>query len=488
MTRFARIFFLFGFILTALAPAAAGAQSAARLDSLEVAIWPEYDRPQALVIYMARASAGTELPVTFELPIPADIGEPHAVAAWYPDGRLDDTVDWTRAVNGEWATITAETDAIGLWIEYYAPLQTNDPATSLTFNWPGSVSIASFSYEVMHPLGASAVQVTPPGETSLDEDGMRYTRSQLGALNSGETLSVEVSYDKPSRPPLLAAAPYPSNPSLASLEVGLWPEYDQPRTLVILQAALDAAIPLPARVALPIPPGAGDPFAVAQLDENNELFVAPYEREIIGDWAWVVVETDSSVFQVEYYAPLTRQAAERTFTYYWPGGVEVAQLGYRIQHPVGAEGVLVLPPGSTSLEDDGLFYTSANLGPRAIPEGALVSFSYSKQNDVLTVDSPPPSIDRPETTTGGTPDLTAQLPLLLGLFGGTLVVVGVLLFVRFKREETSAPRRRRRSRSEAKTATGGREIEASPVFCHVCGTQAGPSDRFCRRCGAELRT
>jgi hypothetical protein len=488
MKRFVCTIFLLVFMLSALAPLTARAQTAARLESLEVALWPEYDRPEMLVIYLARATAGIELPLTFELPIPASIGEPHAVAAWYPDGRLDDQVSWTRQVNGEWATITAEVETTGLWIEFYAPLETDGPATNFTFTWPGTVSVDSFSYEVLHPAGVNEVQVDPPGEAKRDDDGMLYTRSQLGALNAGDPLTIEISYEQPSRPPLQPAAPYPSNPALAVLEIGLWPEYDQPQTLVILKANLDPSVLLPAKVALPIPTSAGDPFAVAQQDENNALFVAPYERELIGDWAWIVVETDSSAFQVEYYVPLTRLNQARSFTYFWPGGVDVKQLSYEVQQPVGAEGMQILPPGTTTLEDDNLFYTRTNLGPRAVDELALISFSYSKQDDVLTVDSPAPSLDRPTTTTGSTPDLTAQLPLLLALFGGALVLAGVVLFFRFRRDEEPKPRRRKRSTRASKAAASGREIEASHIFCHVCGAQAGASDRYCRRCGAELRT
>jgi hypothetical protein len=488
MTRFARSLFLIIFLLTALAPAAAAAQPATRLESLEVALWPEYDRPQVLVIYLARASAGLKAPLTFELPIPAAVGEPHAVAAWYPDGQLDDQIEWSRTVDGVWATISAEVETTGLWIEYYAPFEVDGTRTSFPYQWPGGVDITSFSYEVMHPVGSQDVNVEPTGETELDDDGMRYTRSQLGAAGVDRALSIEVSYDQPSRPKLEPAAPYPSNPGLDNLEIRLWPEYDEPEALVVMQAAVDSALTLPARVALPVPSAVGDPYAVAQQDAEGQLFVVPYERELIGDWAWIVVETELPIFQVEYYLPLTRQGRERSFTFYWPGGVEVGQLSYEVQHPVGAEAVRVLPPGGTALDDDGLFYTRANLGPREVGEGALISFDYSKADDVLTVESPPPSIDRPETTTGGTPDLTAQLPLVLAIFGAVLVLAGILLYLRFRSEDQPAPRRRRRTKRGTQAASGQREIEASPVYCHVCGAQADASDRFCRRCGTELRS
>jgi hypothetical protein len=140
------------------------------------------------------------------------------------------------------------------------------------------------------------------------------------------------------------------------------------------------------------------------------------------------------------------------------------------------------------VEQDGFTYTSASLGPRDPGDSALISFEYSKSSDTLTVDSPQPSIDRPDTTTGSTPILpTELLPWILGIFGGLLVLTGVFLFLRARREER-APRKRVRSRStKASSARAPSQEDVSPVFCHVCGTQSGASDVYCRRCGAELR-
>ncbi len=475
-------------LLAALILAPAEAQAEARLESLEIAIWPEYDRPSALVIYRARLDPGTALPATIELPIPASVGTPHAVAAWYPDGTLDDRVTWTREVVGDVAMITVETEASGVWLEYYAPLEVSGETTRFTFTWPGGVAVGALSYDVKHPLGALRLQVVPPGEAFTAEDGYAHTRTDLGAFPSDESVEIELSYEHPARPEILPAVPYTGNPTLERLDVGIWPEYDRREALVILEGTLPADVPLPARIALPIPPSAGEPFAVAQVGQGSQLLVAPYEREILGDWAWVVVESESRVFQVEYYTPLTFDGQLRSFSFYWPGGVDLGQLTYGIQHPAGATNMLVVPPGAVTVEQDGLTYTSASLGPRTVQESALISFEYSKAGDTLTVDSPPPSIDRPDTTTGSTPILSAELlPWILGIFGSVLVLTGVLLFMRTRREER-APRKRVRGRSaKASSAQAPSREDVSPVFCHVCGTQAGASDVYCRRCGAELR-
>ena len=85
------------------------AQQSHTFDEFEIALWPEYDRMAMLVIYQVSLSPDTPLPATVRLSIPASVGEPHALAAWYPDGRLDDSVTWARETEGEWSIITIET-------------------------------------------------------------------------------------------------------------------------------------------------------------------------------------------------------------------------------------------------------------------------------------------------------------------------------------------------------------------------------------------
>ena len=55
------------------------AQGSPALSSLAILIWPEFDRPDALVIYQGRLAEGTLRPTPLEFRIPARVGEPTAV-------------------------------------------------------------------------------------------------------------------------------------------------------------------------------------------------------------------------------------------------------------------------------------------------------------------------------------------------------------------------------------------------------------------------
>jgi len=463
---------------------ALAAQESPPADSLKIAIWPEYDRPATLVMYLLRLDPGASLPARVRLPIPASVGEPHAVAAWHPDGSLDDRVSWERVVEGEWAWIAVEVETTGVWLEYYAPLHVEGQVRSMTVRWPGGLDIDDLQFEIMHTLGSEGFQVSPSGETALGEDGLTYTRMELGGRSADEAAQLSFSYTKPGPWMAEPLSPPAAGQPLAWLEVAIWPEYDQPAALVIYRAQLPPETALPAQVSLPIPAEAGEPHAVATVGSDRNLYLTEYERILSGQWAWITLTTDSPLFQVELYLPLVGEGRERSFSFLWPGGVDLDEFGYEIQHPPGAQGLRVTPAGAVRVGEDGLSYSWAGLGPKAAGDLVTVAFDYARDDDTLTVDAviAPPSLQRPESTQGGTPDLAALMPYLFGGLGVLLIGAGVAVYLRMRAEP--APARRRRPRRRAQRPASD---EIAPAYCHVCGTQASASDRFCRRCGAQLR-
>ena len=63
-----------------LIPVSIHAQDEVRLAYLQVDLWPEYDRPEMLVILRASLAADVSLPVDVTFRIPAAVGDPNAVA------------------------------------------------------------------------------------------------------------------------------------------------------------------------------------------------------------------------------------------------------------------------------------------------------------------------------------------------------------------------------------------------------------------------
>jgi len=473
-------------LLLVLSPSKGIAQSGAGLASLKISLWPEYDRAGVLVLYEARLSSDADSPTVLRVPLPEGVEAPHAVAAWYPDGQLDDSVEWQLVHEGGRAFLDIETPTTGVWVEFYSALDVQDEKRSFDFLFPGGIEIADLVVEVMHPVGASDLRTVPTGTAEAGSNGLMFTYIDLGSSSKSDEQEITLSYIKPSSTVLSPPLQLGSASPLERLEVALWPENDQPSVLVILRGELPPSVELPAHVEIPVPTAYGEPSAVAVQGSQGELFAADYQRRVQGQWATIVMEVESTGIWIEFYAELTYEGDKRSFTFFWPGGVDIGEFQYEIQQPWGAANIQVTPPGISGVNTDGLVYHRANYGPQAASSQAIVTFAYEKQDSELTINAQP-KIDRPDDVRGETPDLSRTLPYILGGVGFVLIAVGVVMYVRFKQQDPRAPQPQKRKRRRKTTSKYREEVDASPVYCHLCGAQAGASDHYCRRCGAQLR-
>jgi hypothetical protein len=277
-------------------------------------------------------------------------------------------------------------------------------------------------------------------------------------------------------------------PAIDRLEVAIWPEYDRAAVLVIYRVDLSPETDLPTQLTLPIPASAGEPSAVASRTAAGDLLVANSTRQVEGEWANLTIDVDEPGAQVEYYVDLETAGSQRRYTFTWPGGVEVGTLAYEVQQPFGVSDLGVTPSGASSVRPDGLTYIQADLGPQSASSSLDISITYSKSTPGLTIDALQPTGPLEPAATGGgaSVGLSAWLPWVGGAAGVLLLAGGALWYWRANQvgaRERSRPRRRR---ARAQPSPSG-EIDASPVFCHNCGAQAGVSDHFCRRCGTRLR-
>jgi len=278
-----------------------------------------------------------------------------------------------------------------------------------------------------------------------------------------------------------------SQPVVAQLTVSFWPEYDRTDVLVIYRFQLADSAPLPARVQVPVPSSVADLNAVATRNADGLLVDAAFTRQEADGVSYLLIDSDSREVQVEYYLPLLRTGDTRSFMFTWPGGLAASDFIYEVQQPVGASGLRMEPAAqSQSAGEFGLTYQRTGLGLVEVNAQPTLSFSYSRTSDQLSADfvQAQTPIGTPEAAGGRTPNLVGYLPwALLGL-GLVLMAGGAVYYVRTVRPSS---RSRRRHQRPAAVESDGDEEDASPVYCHNCGTRASSSDRFCRRCGTQLR-
>ena len=264
------------------------------------------------------------------------------------------------------------------------------------------------------------------------------------------------------------------NPRLASLRIEIWPEFDRPAALVILNAALAEGVKLPAAVTLRLPAASGGATAVAySATADGNLLNLKNERSTTGEFVTLKFDVPERFFHVEFYEPIATTASARTYTYVWPGDLAVERLTVTIQEPASATDISVEPNlEGVSTGENGLRYRGAELGALEPGKRLPIAVRYTKTDArpsaeilkpkaapvVPPLAAPPPS----PPATGGLPDwaLPVAGAAILGLLGA------VFILWRWKRE--SRP--------------------ASPVVsvCAKCGAARTPGARFCANCGAKV--
>jgi hypothetical protein len=270
---------------------------------------------------------------------------------------------------------------------------------------------------------------------------------------------------------------------LASMNIELWSEYDQPSMLVIKQFVVSQDTPLPAVVKLRFPKD-GNLVAVA-VETNGELFnkdfTGPVEQ---GDWQAITINVDSyDPHRMEYYQPLTRDGNKRQFKYQWFGDYYVEDFAVTVLVPADSTELITSPvlQNTTAALNGAAIYGTVIKNALKMGNSFQFDLEYERTTDAFTDPSQSgqvqPSEPVDEDTLGRVS--IANLPLIIGAFGLTLIGIALFSYWRSTQSTESKPRRRRRQ-------TQGDADEQA--YCHECGARANPGDRFCRTCGSRFRT
>ncbi|MBL8090391.1 MAG: zinc ribbon domain-containing protein [Anaerolineales bacterium] len=269
--------------------------------------------------------------------------------------------------------------------------------------------------------------------------------------------------------------------TLYSVNVQLWPEYDQPSMLVIVDFKLAPMTSLPMDLTFRIPKDA-NLIAVAYQDESGDLlnakFEAPAESE---NWQSFKITIDQNVLhRFEYYQPLMFKGSERTFSYSWNQMYAVKKFSVNVLEPMDVIAFSMQPNYVTKETVNGLTIYASEEVKVDEREQYTINLQYEKTS--LNLINPPQQQVQPagplDESTPGRVSLNNFLPYVIGGFGLLFIVVGAVYYWRIGRTSTKRARRRRNVEEE-ESKTG--------AYCASCGTRAKTGDKFCRTCGAKLQ-
>ncbi|MBI3936074.1 MAG: zinc ribbon domain-containing protein [Betaproteobacteria bacterium] len=168
-----------------------------RLASLQIEIWPEFDRPAALVILKGELAADVALPAAVSLRISASSGGPAAVA--YANAAKTGlfNLKYDRADAGDFITLRFEVPERFFHVEFYDPIKMSTPDRSYTYAWSGDLAADRLSVILQEPAAASNISVQPGLEgTATGQEGLRYRSAELGAFEVGKQLPIRIRYTK----------------------------------------------------------------------------------------------------------------------------------------------------------------------------------------------------------------------------------------------------------------------------------------------------
>lgn len=281
--------------------------------------------------------------------------------------------------------------------------------------------------------------------------------------------------------PSLASAQ--SDVTLANVNVQLWPEYDQPSMLVIVDFLIDPTTPLPVDLTFRIPKDANLIAVAVQTGDGaflNAEFTGPTNA---GEWqTFTLPITQNTHYRFEYYQALTFNGNQRLFSYLWGGDYAADIFQVSVLEPLDTTSLTVEPAHSSIEQASGLKYYDGEVVRLEKGEQYTLNLQYEKTSDILS--NPPQGIQPVAPVDENTPgrvSLNNSLPYIIGGLGVILIAGGVLYYLQAGRGSSQRSRRRTHS------PTTSNSDDETGAYCPQCGTRSKPGDRFCRTCGARLR-
>jgi hypothetical protein len=189
------------------------AQDVPMLSDLEISLWPEFDRPEVLIIYRGSFAGDTPLPMPVEIRIPARVGQPTAVAYVGEGGQRFNQEHATR-VEGDWLVVSFELPTLGFQLEYYDTLPV-DSAGQRTYEYAytADYAVTALSVEFQVPPTAEDFVLEPPADSVIQQsDGLTYHLIQAETVEQDDTVNWMFTYRKPDSDLTVSAFVQPETP------------------------------------------------------------------------------------------------------------------------------------------------------------------------------------------------------------------------------------------------------------------------------------
>ena len=133
----------------------------ATISTLQIDIWPEYDRPAVLVTFRIRLSDDTILPASLSISIPKEASRPSRLAVQELDGMYYD-INFTTEDQENEVIVTFTTPSQDVLLEFYDPRLTfSDTLRNYTLEWKNPYTVNALTVRVQQPVNTTSMTISP---------------------------------------------------------------------------------------------------------------------------------------------------------------------------------------------------------------------------------------------------------------------------------------------------------------------------------------
>ncbi|MBI4675249.1 MAG: zinc ribbon domain-containing protein [Chloroflexi bacterium] len=272
---------------------------------------------------------------------------------------------------------------------------------------------------------------------------------------------------------------------IGSLDISVWPEFDDPRVLVQYDGTLVAQNNYPRELSFYIPASA-TLVATAYKDESQQYLNTepPTVTDAGNGLKRVSLKTPKPNFHLEYYNDAIKGAPDKQFDFVYTASLPADSVQIQVQQPLKADNFKTAPAAALVSEGmHGFKYHIFNYPGLAADQVLKLQINYTKTD-------PNPSMQNvvpPETAPQSNPADAAvasdpqRLYMMVGI--GIAVALGLLLlwFWYTRRQPRLA------FAGSNSGAASSKKAERASGFCSQCGNGLHAGDNFCPKCGAKRK-
>jgi hypothetical protein len=333
--------------------------------------------------------------------------------------------------------------------------------------------------------------------SQLSEPQLWDTVAYIRTLTAGAETAVQAPSSVPSQ-----ASASTADLAMARLRLSIWPEYDDPRVLIMFRGEMTPRQAFPASITLPIPKGA-EIIGAGMISEQNELLLHPHQVLPGDSQDTLQLNLPVPRFFVEfYYNPFTTSGPEKRFVYPAPTTYPIDLFEVDIQQPLKA-GAFTVDPPSMERTTDKEGFTYHQFTSRNIEKGQSQTFTIAYIKTATA-----PSVAKPQSTSQPAEKARARSDttlVSLGIFAGAILLFAGYAWLTQRSQRQPMPATTSpgpsAARSDALIAllqddAPPQETEGvSPTlpqtrtinFCANCGRKLLAEDRFCSACGKPIK-